>query len=222
MKTYISRLIIGAAIVIVGGALLLDGLNIVDTSSVLKNWWPLLIVAAGVAMFINDSKNYIWAFIVMAAGVFVQLRVLGYYSDINVWQVLLPLVLIVVGVSVATGRAVFPQTKVEEGSDDVVAILGGSDHINSSEDFVSSKVTAILGGAKIDIRKATIKKAATVELFTIMGGVEIVVPRGVIVVNKTNSILGGIENKTDQEVTKSSPTLTILGDVIMGGVEIKN
>lgn len=222
MKAYIARLIIGAAIIIVGGALFLDGLHIVDTSSILNNWWPLLIVTAGVAMLVSDSKNYIWAFIVMAVGVFVQLRVLGFYSDVNIWQVLVPLVLIIIGVSVATGRAIFPQTRIAESSDDVVAILGGSDHKNLSDDFTASKVTAILGGAKIDLRKATIKKEATIEVLTLMGGIELVVPRSVIIENKTNAILGGVDNKTDQEITKNSPRLVIVGDVIMGGVEIKN
>jgi hypothetical protein len=141
---------------------------------------------------------------------------------VNIWQVLVPLALIIVGVSVATGRAVFPQTRIEESSDNVVAILGGSDHKNLSDDFRASKVTAILGGAKIDLRKATIKKEATIEILTLMGGIELVVPRSVIVENKTNAILGGVDNKTDQDITKNSPTLVVMGDVIMGGVEIKN
>lgn len=222
MNTQISRLLIGAAIAVVGAALLIDGLNIADTGSILKDWWPLLIVVGGIAMFINDSKNYVWSLVVVAAGVFIQLRVLGYYADINVWQVIWPIALIVIGISIVVGKSVMPQSKADENSDDIVAILGGSDQKNLSEDFTASKVTAILGGAKIDLRKAVIKKEATIQVFACMGGVEIVLPRNVVVKNQTNAILGGIENKTDQDVTKNAPVLTIAGDVIMGGVEIKN
>lgn len=173
-------------------------------------------------MLVNDSRNYLWPLIVIVAGVFAQLRVLGYYSDVNLWQVFWPLVLVGVGVSVAMGRSAIPRKGVKASDDDVVAILGSSDQKNMSDNFTGSKATAILGGAKIDIRKTTIKKSATVEVFVIMGGVELVVPRGVIIRNQTNAILGGVENKTDQEVTKNSPVLTVVGDVVMGGVEIKN
>lgn len=221
MKAYISRLIIGAAVFFVGAALLLDTLSIIDTISILSNRWPLFIVLAGVAILINDVKNYLWALIVILFGAVTQLQVQG-YTDINPWQVFWPLVLIVVGVSIAFKRPTMVRKESKASRDDIVAILGGSDQRSTSDDFESSKVTAIMGGAKIDLRKATIKKSATIEVFTLMGGIEIVVPRSVNIKNQTNVILGAAENKTDQEITKSSPTLIIVGDVIMGGVEIKN
>lgn len=222
MNNQISRLLTGAIIAILGAALLIDGLNIFDTGSILATWWPLLIVAAGVTIFVNDSKSYIWALVLVLIGVFAQLRELGFYEDVNLWQVAWPVILIVIGVSIVLGRSIMPQTKVDAESDDIMAILGGSDQVNRSDDFTSSRVTAILGGAKIDLRKAMIKKEATIQVLAIMGGIELVVPRNVVVKNQTNAILGGIENKTDQDVAKNAPVLTIVGDVIMGGVEIKN
>lgn len=222
MNTQISRLLIGAAIVIFGTALLLNALTIIDTSSILQTWWPMLLIVGGIAMLVNDSKNYLWSLAIIIVGVFVQLRALGFYEDINLWQVIWPLVIIGAGISIAMGRSILPQSKVEAGSDDIMAFLGGSDQKNISENFTGSRVTAILGGAKVDLRKVTIKKNATIQLFTLMGGVELVVPRNVIVKNQTNAILGGVENKTDQDVVKNAPVLTIIGDVIMGGVEIKN
>lgn len=221
MNAYISRLIIGIAVLAVGAALLLDALNIVNTSSLLSNWWPSLIILGGVAMLVSDTRNYLWALLVIIVGVATQLRVLG-YADVNPWQVFWPLALIMIGLSIIFRRPTLSRRASETDSDDIVAILGGSDQKNMSDDFSGSKITAILGGTKLDLRKATIKKSATINLFALMGGVELVVPRGVIVKNRTNAILGGIENKTDQDITKDSPTLTITGDVILGGVEIKN
>lgn len=221
MKAYISRLIIGAAVSAVGVALLLDAFNIVNTRSFLGDWWPSLIILAGVAMLISDVKNYLWALLVVTFGAITQLQLLG-YIDVNPWQVFWPLVLVVVGVSIAFKHPAVFRRDSKASSDDIVAILGGSDQISTADDFKTSRVTAIMGGAKIDLRKATIKKSATIEVFALMGGVELVVPRNVVVLNKTNAILGGVENKAEQEATKSSPTLTIIGDVIMGGVEIKN
>lgn len=222
MKANISRLIIGAIIAVAGLLLLLNALAIIDTSSIIKNWWPLLVVAGGVAIFFNDSKNYLWALVIITVGAFAQLRVLGFYSNIDFWQVVWPIILIGVGISIAMGRSAVPRSKTVTGGDDVTAILGGSDQKNTSSNYSGSKVTAIMGGAKIDLRKANINEQATLEVFALMGGIEIVVPRSIIVKNRTNVILGGVENKTDQDITQDSPTITVVGDVIMGGVEIKN
>lgn len=221
MKAYIPRLLMGIAVFLVGAMLLLDTLNIVNTSSILADWWPLFIVLGGVVMLISDAKNYIWALIVIVFGVITQLQVQD-YTDISPWQIFWPLVLIAIGSSIAFRRPSLSRGKTGEASDDIVAILAGSDQKNTSDNFTGSKVTTVMGGAKIDLRKATIKKSATIEVFTFMGGVELVVPRSVIVKNQTNAILGGVENKTDQEAGKNAPVLTIVGDVIMGGIEIKN
>lgn len=205
-----------------GLALLGDALNIFNTSELLATWWPLAIILGGVAMLISDNKNYVWALLVIIAGVFLQLRLLGYYENIDVWQVLWPVILIGVGLSIVLGRSAMPHTRVEPGSDNIVALLGGSEQKNTSGDFTGSKVTSIMGGAKIDLRKATIKKTATLEIFALMGGIEIIVPRNVAIKNQTNVFMGGVENKTDQDIDRNSPTLTFAGDVIMSGVEIKN
>lgn len=79
-----------------------------------------------------------------------------------------------------------------------------------------------MGGAKLDLRKATIKKEATVEVFALCGGIELVVPREITVRNQTSAILGGVEDKSEREGGKNAPVLYITGDVIMSGVEIKN
>lgn len=221
MKAYISRLIIGLVVALVGAALLLDTLHVVDTVSILGDWWPLLVVLAGAIILINDLKNYLWALLVIFFGGFLQVKQLG-YTDLNPWQLFWPLVLVVIGVSIIFRHPMTSRRKSTDASDDIVAILAGSDHISTADNFTGARATAILGGAKIDLRKATLAKEATIDVFSLMGGVEIVVPRGVVVNNKTNAIMGAVETKIDQEVVAGASTLTIVGDVIMGGVEIKN
>lgn len=222
MNAYISRFLVGAVVFGAGVVLLLDSLNIIDTGSLVSDWWPILIIIGGIAIMISDTKNYLWAAIVVLFGVVAQLQVLG-YTDVSPWQIIWPLVLIVIGILITFKRPTTIRSKQGNGeSDDIVAILSGSDHKSVSNDFTESEATAVLGGVKIDLRKATIKKSATIRVFSLMGGIEIILPRTIIVKNQTNAILGAVENKTDQDTTKDSPVLTIVGDVILGGVEIKN
>lgn len=220
MKAQIIRIITGLTIIAVGIGFLLDNAGIIDFSSLAATWWPLAVIFAGVLIFLNDTRSYLWALLVAGIGIMFQLRELGIVT-VNPWQLFWPAVIIVVGLSVILSRA--PRNRVNKANrDDVVAVLGGSDQKNASENYQGSKFTVIMGGAKLDLRKAKIKNDATIEIFSLMGGVELIVPRDVVIRNQTSAILGGVENKTDQDDIKNAPVLYITGDVIMAGVEIKN
>lgn len=220
MKAQITRTITGLLIVAVGAGFLLDNANVIEFGKLVSEWWPLAVIGAGILMLVNDVRSYLWALLVVGIGVVFQLRELG-IVDINPWQMFWPIVIIVVGLSIVFSRT--PRNRVSKGErDDVTAILGGTDQKNTSDDFKGSKLTAVLGGAKLDLRKATIKKEATIEVFSFWGGVELIVPRNVIVRNQTSAILGGVEDKTDQDAVKNAPVLYVTGDVVMAGVEIKN
>lgn len=78
-----------------------------------------------------------------------------------------------------------------------------------------------MGGIDIDLRNAHLKKSATLEVFVVLGGVEVRVPRGWVVKSQAIILLGAIENKADDTTTADAPVLTIVGNVLMGGVEVK-
>ena len=103
-----------------------------------------------------------------------------------------------------------------------MAILSGSEVRVESKDFKGSRVTSICGGAMIDLRKAVIKKEATIDVFAFWGGIEIIVPEHVMVKNNTSVIMGGVEQQAGGDAVKEGgPILYITGDVVMSGVEVK-
>jgi predicted membrane protein len=221
MKAYTTRFMTGLAIIIAGAALLFSSLDILNFDEVVHDWWPLAIIVAGLLVFLNDVKSYVWAGLIVVVGVILQLKELD-VLDANPWQLVGPLIVIFVGVSIILNHSASRRKIIKAERDDTTAILGGSDKRNASDDFKGSKVTAILGGVKMDLRKATIKKEATLEILAFWAGVEIIVPRNVVVRNQTSAIMGGVEDKTDQDNVKNAPILYVTGDVIMAGVEIKN
>lgn len=211
----------GLAIVSVGVGFLLGNLGILNFNELAGTWWPLAVILGGVLIFISDPKSYLWALLVLGLGVLWQLQKLG-ITDVNPWQLFWPAVIILVGFSILMNRSAARLRVSKTEREDVTAILGGSDQRNGSQDFKGSKVSAIMGGVKLDLRKAVIKKEATIEIFTFWGGVELLVPSNVIVKNKSSVILGGIEDKTERDTAKDAPVLYITGDIIMAGVEVKN
>lgn len=221
MKASYTRILAGLGIIVLGALLLLDQLNIAGFNNLLANWWPLFVIGAGILVFLNDTKSYLWALLIIGFGVIAQLNALKAF-DINPWQVFWPAVIIVVGLSIVFRRSDSVRRVDSSNTDSVTAILGGANHVNRSSDYKGGNITAIAGGVSLDLRKAVIKKEATLDIFSLMGGVELWVPENVVVKQKASVILGGIEDKNQGGEGKNAPVLYIAGDIIMAGVEIKS
>lgn len=217
----LTRSITGLLIVAVGLSFLLTNLNVLPFSVAISDWWPMFVIVGGILILLNDRKNYLWALLVIALGVVFQLNQQN-IIDVNPWQLFWPAVIIIVGVSIMTSHKVPRKNIAASEREDVTAVLSGSETKVQSKDFKASRVTAVCGGVTLDLREATIKKEATIDLFSLWGGIEIYVPKNVIVKNNTSVILGGVENNTAADTDRDAPVLHVVGDVVMAGVEIKN
>jgi cell wall-active antibiotic response 4TMS protein YvqF len=105
------------------------------------------------------------------------------------------------------------------------AIMGGGDRIVRSQDFRGGEVTAIMGGFGIDLRGAAIATdSATVNVFTLWGGVDLKVPEEWNVSISGVPILGVFPNnaRAFRQGDAAAKTLFVKGVAIMGGVEVKN
>jgi hypothetical protein len=101
-------------------------------------------------------------------------------------------------------------------------ILGAFNRRCPSQKFRGGDLTAIMGGGKLDLRDARIEeKEAVLNIFTLMGGLEIQVPAGWIVEPRFTPILGGYQDRTTR-VSESTQRLVINGTALMGGVTVFN
>lgn len=212
---------IGVGIIAAGVILLLANIGLFNMSEIVRVWWPVVLVIVAMYLLVDDVRNNsVWAALFALFGLFLLLRNLEIIT-IDFGDIFWPTILIAVGVSILVGRYSTRPKTTNKPEQEVTAFLAGVDHQNRSKEYQGSKVTAVLGGATLDISKATIKKEATITLFALMGGIEIRVPENVIIKTSTMCILGGIEDKYAPEEKANSPVLYIEGTVIMGGVEIK-
>ncbi len=123
--------------------------------------------------------------------------------------------------------ALLPTTRVERNlaklTNSIRVIFSG---VEKKGNFILPKdyrITAIMGGCFIDLRKAHLESLeSSLHITAIMGGVQILVPRGVRVEIHGSPIMGGIaKNIKDDAPSNDAPVIHIFAKVIMGGVEIK-
>ena len=104
-----------------------------------------------------------------------------------------------------------------------IAIMGGSERKGSWTPPRKLYSLALMGGAGLDFREARMPPGETVvNVLTVMGGVEILVPPGLAVETHGLGIMGGFEavDQAGDYTDPDAPRLVIRGMAIMGGVDI--
>jgi predicted membrane protein len=227
------RLILGLAIALFGVVLVMDRLNIVIADQVLR-WWPAVIVAVGALLFqqsrhIGGGANGV---VVMIIGGWLLLNTLGIVR-LRFWELFWPMVLIAIG-TVLVMQAMRRRTREASAESDdslsIFAVMSGVKRNSLSTRFRGGEVTAFMGGFQIDLRQAAIApgEEAVLEVFTVMGGGEIIVPTTWTVATPIVPIMGGIDDKRlaplpgSIEGGKPAPRLVLRGLLMMGGIEIKS
>lgn len=85
-------------------------------------------------------------------------------------------------------------------------------------------MTAVLGGATLDLSEAHVEPDARVEAFALFGGVDVVVPEGCRVQLAGLPVFGGYEDKTRGHgpLDRDAPVLHVDATAIFGGIEVKH
>ncbi len=224
-------IVMGAILMLVGLAFLLDHLGIISIGNPLR-FWPMLVVLVGVLNFISQRRA--WGTLWMLAGVLLQLNELG-ITHFG-WAAFWPMMLIALGLFVMWGSFEWSNKRVASASAagdprttlNEAVVFGGLERRMTSQDFQGGDVTAIFGGVELDLTEANMQaNEATLAITAIFGGVELRVPPTWQVAFRGAPIFGGIEDKTrtarvDDPASPHLKTLVITGAVIFGGLEIKN
>ena len=90
-----------------------------------------------------------------------------------------------------------------------------------AQDFAGAEIAVIMGGVELDLRQASMNAPATLQVFVLMGGLDIKVPNDWSVTINAVPLLGGIEDKSVPPAL-AQKRLVINGFVLMGGIDIKN
>lgn len=197
---------------------------------------PAAILALGIYWLVQNKdgeKPIIAWFLTLFGAVLVtsQFDLFG----LSFGDMFLPMWLVIVAFIVMNPRNILPRRmnmlseELDEDSDKIqlVAFMGGSELDYTSRSLKGGEVVSIWGGYKIDFSNADMEgDSMELNLFCIMGGVEITVPSNWDVNNRgAVCIMGGFSNKTKclaEELELPRKTLVVKGFALMGGGEIRN
>jgi hypothetical protein len=111
------------------------------------------------------------------------------------------------------GHAVSPST---------IAIMSGSEFRGAWVVPPHFQATAIMGGVVLDLTEATFEQPdSTINVFALMGGVEIRVPDDITVYVTGVGFMGAFEDKARVTGPAGAPIVRVTGFAMMGGVEVK-
>jgi hypothetical protein len=116
-------------------------------------------------------------------------------------------------------------TRGDESSDDfrVATIMNGGEFSSHAANLRSGTAITIMGGVRIDLRDATLDPSgASLELKTVLGGLEVLVPEDWAV--EVEQEVSGGDSKVNvtpiEELPEDAPRLRIHAVMRLGGAEI--
>jgi predicted membrane protein len=243
------QFIIGVCLVMLGGLLMLDRMDLLEASRVLR-YWPIVLIAIGgwIVKERGTSGRSFPGFALIALGSMLLMSSLG-IARVRVWELFWPLILLFVGARLImhtpgrsrhirrggsfgphTGPDSVPESSTADGTVTMFSVFAGSKRTSTDNPFRGGEITSIVGGTHLDLRQAVIAPGgqAVIDVFAMMGGHEVWVPQGWTVVSEVTPILGGVEDKrlpslsSTGAIAESAPRLILRGIVLLGGLIIKN
>ena len=221
-----SSIIWGAVLVVAGVIFALNALEITHVDLFFDGWWTLfIIVPCFIGLFTEREKT--GNIIGVTVGVILLLCCLGVLDFSMLWKLLVPAIIVIIGFKmVYTGvfgnraNEIMKKMKADGKAPKVCcAAFSGCDLNYDYEVFEGAEITAVFGGVKCDLRNAVIEKDCAIQASAIFGGIDVLVSSNVNVKVNSNSIFGGVSNKTDAHPDR--PTVYVNATCMFGGAEIK-
>lgn len=216
-----GRVWLGVLFLLLGLGFFLQQAGIIDLPQLFSNWWPFILIIIGVVQLINRKHSSASSGLIFLMIGFIFL--MNQWFDLNLIAYIWPIIFITLGIVILFTRVKREKSFHTESDLDTFVLFSGAEINSQSQTFQGGSVTAIIGGAEIDLRDAVIMDGASLDLTTVLGGVEMKVPDNVQVEISGMPILGGWEDKTRVRREKEEVSVLKINCLtILGGVEIRN
>ncbi|WP_421874409.1 LiaF transmembrane domain-containing protein [Marinoscillum sp.] len=210
------RTLLGIILVLVGLVLLLDNLHLIPgLPHYVFHWANIFLVIAVINLFSGNRKP---AFIFLVIWAFFTLDRYYYVDFEDYW----PLIIVAVGISFIIKNKASGVSGTSENYFDDINIFGGSNKRITSQNFEGGKSTNIFGGSTIDLRESKPVDGATIQVFTMFGGCDIIAPPEWDMIIDTTSIFGAFDDKRESSNAKTDYKIYVKGFALFGGGSLKS
>lgn len=215
------RVWMGGILIVLGVLSLLDAAKVLAADILIGRWWPVAILGLAVLGALTDRRVSLGPVVLFLIG---TVLLVDRLELVNAAAVLWPLIAVIAGAWLLLDVGRLRGAQHVSDRQNVFTLFGASQTRNRSQHFEHANVSAVLGGATLDLREARPEPGARVDALALFGGVEVVVPRGWRVALGGLPIFGGYEDKTtgNGALAPDAPVLQVSATAIFGGVDVKN
>ncbi len=223
-----STIVWGILLILFGAVFALRALDLIPFDIFFDGWWTLIIIIPGVVGLITEREKF-GNIICILVGVVLLLACQNIVNFELIGKLIVPAVIVIIGARMIWGalsgkdaEKIMDEMKERgEAPKEGNAAFSGCDMNFSGQNFQGCELNATFGGVKCDLRGAIIESDAAIKATAVFGGIDIIAPTGVNVKVTSNSIFGGVSNKTAKITDPEAKTIYINALCMFGGVTIK-
>jgi predicted membrane protein len=113
------------------------------------------------------------------------------------------------------------QSSSDERSIDEVAVFSALNKSFTAQSFKGGKIVVVFGGGEIDLTQAKAESEEVhLDVSSVFGGIEIIVPKEWKVKSTANVFLGSVDIH-QAHGGEGATTLVLHGDAVFGGIEVR-
>ena len=226
-----SQMVIGGGVVGIGLLLLLDQFNVLSFGDIVQ-FFPLIFIGMGVWQIMQNGTRHATGPIIMIAIMTVlQLSLLDVVDGDFFWR-LWPVALIVGGASMLLRQRngaddnTLTNSVGSNSADsfDIFTMFGGTERQMTSKSFSGGSITALFGGAEVNLHNMEVEdRPAIINVFCMFGGIGITASPDTIIDSRVVAIFGGASDERRQRkmLAGEVPEVIVKGFVMFGGVGIE-
>ena len=204
-----TNLAFGICLILLGTTLILDRLQLVPATQLLR-FWPIALVLFGITLVIQSLQP-------PGADTVARRHDGGLGSVIG---------LVIFSVFIWNGMSLPTTTRTDLSErTSVVTLMGRHKQISSASVFRGAEMTTIIGRGDLDLRKTTVApgEEAVIHVFTVLGRSTIHVPEGWHVDVRATPVMGNVrDRRRDQPVAPGTPRVVVRGFIMWGGLDIRS
>lgn len=215
----------GIAFIAVGVLVALRAFDVFDFNIFFNGWWTLFIIVPALIGVCTEKKklgSIIWLLI----GVLLLLSVNKLFPAHIIGKLIAPAVLVLIGAKILIGDSIKEKSLPKDANvaeDEKYYSAFSGKKINYAEKEAKNiEINATFGGIQLDLRDAKINDDLVVKVSCVFGGIDILLPENVKIVDKTSAMFGGVNSKKFvSRADEKSKTVYVTGNCLFGGVEVK-